>query len=235
VNYKYNGNGQLSEIADNKSIILRAEYNSKGRIIRRQLGNNASTHYEYDPISGLLKKMSNHYPNGTLASFFSYTYSTRKRRVAVDTLDGKWKFNYDRAGQVVTMTDPRGHVTEYIYDSTKNRKIVSINGVESFSTINEMNQYTKYRDKILKYDKNGNVIQRKGNNSSENYTFDEENKIVSYKSNSDQCNFEYDALGNLFMKECNGHAMEFVINPTGNNDMDILEKVCIFYLALKMN
>ncbi|XP_060589875.1 uncharacterized protein LOC132745057 [Ruditapes philippinarum] len=224
VKYKYNGNGQLSEIADNKSIILRAEYNSKGRIIRRQLGNNASTNYEYDPISGLLKKMSNHYPNGTIASFFNYTYSTRKRRVAVDTLDGKWKFNYDRAGQVVTMTDPRGHVTEYTYDSTKNRKIVSINGAESFSTINEMNQYTKYRDKILKYDKNGNVIQRKGP-LSENYTFDEENKIVSYKSNSGQCNFEYDALGNLFMKECNGHAMEFVINPTGNNDMDILEKI----------
>ena len=231
--YVYNENGQLINIADKyENNLLTAEYNPRGKIIKRTLGNKAYTLYDYDPVSGLLKTLSNYYPNGSISSMFNYTYSMRNRRIAVDTMQGKWTFSYDRAGQVISMTDPRGNVTEYTYDSTKNRKIVSINGADSLNTINEMNQYTKYRDMTIKYDKNGNVIQRIGS-VQEKYEFDEDNRIVHYKSDSDQCTFEYDALGNLYMKVCNESSMTFVINPTGNNDMDILEKVSMVFPFIK--
>ncbi|XP_053382663.1 uncharacterized protein LOC128549615 [Mercenaria mercenaria] len=225
VTYKYNEHGQLQKIIDKENnVLLEAEYNSMGKITKRLLGNHANTEYEYDTVTGLLKVLRNFYPNGTLASFFNYTYSTRMRRIAVDTLEGTWKFKYDRAGQVISMTDPKGNVTEYEYDNAKNRKIISINGVDAQSTINEMNQYIKYRDMVFKYDKNGNLVQRNGS-IQEKFVFDEENRIVAYKSNTDQCDFKYDALGNLYMKTCNGRSARFVINPAGNYDMDILEQI----------
>ncbi|XP_053392818.1 uncharacterized protein LOC123564214 isoform X2 [Mercenaria mercenaria] len=225
IQYRYNELGLVHQVLNQEeNVILSAEYSRSGKITKKHLGNGAYTEYAYDATTGLLKTLSNFYPNGTLVSVFNYSYSSRNRRIAVETLDGTWKFKYDRAGQVISMTDPNGNTTDYTYDNRKNRKIVSKNGMDDHNTVNEMNQYIKYGTSYLRYDRNGNVIEKNSTNQ-ERYTFDEDNRIIKYHSDKNQCDFYYDALGNLQSKICNGIVTDFLIDPRGSYNMDILEQI----------
>ena len=42
----------------------------------------------------------------------------QKKTVAAGSLTRSWAYTYNAAGQVLTMTDPLGHVTAYTYDAT---------------------------------------------------------------------------------------------------------------------
>ncbi|XP_053399789.1 uncharacterized protein LOC123558484 [Mercenaria mercenaria] len=246
INYKYNEKGFLSNLSTNKDyfvhydyndlnkltrvttkddkVILTAEYNSMGKIVKKSLGNNITTTYSYDSVTGLLRNLTNFFKNGSVASYFIYDYSLHLRRVSVDTHEGKWKFRYDRAGQIVSMTDPKGSVTKYIYDNRKNRKMVSVHGFDYETEVNSMNQYRRYRNRTYSYDKNGNMNFRDGS-TPEYFSFDEDNKLSSYKSKSIKCLFEYDALDNLYAKTCNNTTTRYIINPRGNYGSDIIEQI----------
>ena len=227
VSYNYNYLRQLEEVYTGSRRLLNAEYTSSGKIKRKVLGNNASTVFEYDKTTGLLTSLTNYYPNGTISSFFAYKYSTRNRRVAVTSNEGTWRFQYDRSGQVTSMTEPHGIVTQYRYDNRKNREAVVEDNVERRNEVNEMNQYVQYGETNIVHDKNGNLIKKvssiAGNST---YVYDEDNKLIAYTgSNGASCQFKYDALGNLKEKVCDGHITRYLVSMQGIYDTDILEKV----------
>jgi YD repeat-containing protein len=225
VKYEYNDNGHIHYVKDKENrILLTADYTESGQVSKKILGNNATTIYKYDPVTGLLLDMLNYFPNGSVSSYFKYKYSVRNRRISVETHEGVWKFGYDRAGQVVSMIDPKGTRTEYSYDKSKNRKIISINGIEQNTVVNELNQYIKYGNTNFAYDKNGNLIRRNGTDE-EYYTFDEDNKLVSFKTGTYNCRLKYDGLDNLYSKHCNGTTTRYVVNPLGNFGSDLIIKV----------
>lgn len=227
IGYAYNQLGQMTQVTDKEGdVLVDAEYDSAGRIIKKTLGNKAMTVYDYDPTTGLLTKLLNYFPNGTLSSSFNYTYSSKNRRISVETHEGTWKFRYDRAGQVVSMIDPLGNITEYTYDETKNRKTVSVNGVEMRNTVNEMNQYIEYGKMKYKHDKNGNLIERESDTGViERFMYNDDNKLVRYESPDDNCTYQYDAFGMLYSKTCNDVTTQYVVNMGGNYGVDTLEQV----------
>lgn len=225
VKYEYNNEGNIQYVRDKTGQpILTAKYIDGVKLAMKILGNNATTLYRYDPVTGLLLELSNYFPNGSLASFFRYTYSLSKTRIYIESHEGIWKFKYDRAGQLLFMIDPKGTKTEYKYDNRKNRKSVSVDGVQQNSIINEMNQYMSYINVRFTYDKNGNMITRNGS-TLDIFEFDEENKLVSLKTNGNECNFKYDGLGNLYSKQCNDRTTRYIVNPLGNFGSDVIEKV----------
>ncbi|XP_053399758.1 uncharacterized protein LOC128557104 [Mercenaria mercenaria] len=225
VHYDYNDLNKLTRVTtEDDKVILTAEYNSMGKIVKKLLGNNITTTYSYDSVTGLLRNLTNYFKNGSVASYFIYDYSLHLRRVSVDTHEGKWKFRYDRAGQIVSMTEPKGSVTKYIYDNRKNRKMVTVNGFDYETEVNSMNQYRKYRNRTYSYDKNGNMNFRDGSNP-EYFSFDEDNKLSSYKSKSMKCIFKYDSLENLYAKTCSNTTTRYIINPRGNHGSDIIEQI----------
>lgn len=225
--YEYNAFRQVRKLTDkNNKTLLSVEYTDAGKIKQKVLGNNATVVYEYDNATGLLGSLTNHFPNGSIASFFAYTYSSRNRRIAVESNEGSWKFQYDRAGQVISMTDPQGHVTKFRYDSRKNRRSVLKDGVEKQTDINNMNQYLRYGDTDIIHDKNGNVIQKQSNNQTSNYTYDADNRIIAFENSyGSKCTFRYNALGNLFEKDCNGKRTRFVYSTGESLGSNIIEKV----------
>ncbi|KAL4240890.1 hypothetical protein ACF0H5_001672 [Mactra antiquata] len=227
VSYSYDRKGRMTQVTDElNGVLVDAEYDNAGRIIKKQLGNNAFTSYTYDSGTGLLKELLNYYPNGTLSSYFKYTYSTRNRRIAVDTIDGQWRFRYDRAGQVISMTDPSGNVTEYTYDESKNRKIVSVNGVETSNDVNKMNQYTQYGRMKYKHDKNGNLIEKiSDDGETEHFEYDNHNRLIGYKSSTNNCTYKYDGFGYLYSKMCNDVSTQYVVNMRGNYGVDVLQQM----------
>ncbi|WAR23259.1 WAPA-like protein [Mya arenaria] len=216
---------QINYEGDHIVTKLTAEYYENGKLKKKTLGNNAYTVYDYDPSSTLLTSLKNFFPNGSLVSHFTYTYSIRNRRIAVTSQDGTWKFEYDKAGQVTSMTDPHGNVTRYSYDASKNRQSVSINNFEEQNTINKMNQYVKYGSTSYDHDKNGNLILKNGSSGNEVFKYDEENRLVAFHSNGTTCSFKYDAFGHLHSKQCNGRATRYVANIQGLYGTDIIEQV----------
>ncbi|XP_052774203.1 uncharacterized protein LOC128212867 isoform X2 [Mya arenaria] len=226
VKYDFNDLGQMTRVLrENDVVLVTAEYNENGKLKKKTLGNNAYTVYDYDPSSTLLTSLKNFFPNGSLASHFTYTYSIRNRRIAVTSQDGTWKFQYDKAGQVTSMIDPHGNVTRYNYDASKNRQSVSTNNFEVQNTINEMNQYVKYGSTSYDHDKNGNLIQKNGSSGNEVFKYDEENRLVAFHSNGTTCSFKYDAFGHLHSKQCNGRATRYVANIQGLYGADIIEQI----------
>ncbi|KAL4240889.1 hypothetical protein ACF0H5_001671 [Mactra antiquata] len=227
VSYSYDRKGRMTQVTDeNNGVLVDAKYDNAGRIIKKQLGNNAFTSYTYDSGTGLLTELLNYYPNRTLSSYFKYTYSTRNRRIAVDTIDGQWRFRYDRAGQVISMTDPSGNVTEYTYDESKNRKIVSVNGVDTSNVVNKMNQYTQYGRMKYKHDKNGNLIEKiSENGEKEHFEYDNYNRLIGYTSSTNNCTYKYDGFGFLYSKMCNDFSTQYVVNMRGNYGVDVLQQM----------
>ena len=81
------------------ALVVLYQYDAAGRIATKTLGNGMSTTYQYDP-AGQLLALTNALADGTLVSFFNYTYDSRGRRTSMASLDGRWTYQYDDIGQL---------------------------------------------------------------------------------------------------------------------------------------
>ena len=128
---------------------------------KRILGNGAYSEYVLDPKNFNLLRLVNHFSNGSLASYFEYTYDNKGRIIQVNTISGNWRYKYDAASQLVESEDPQGKVVRYVYDKRKNRVYVSQEpGNKTLYAANEVNQYTTAGNYDIRYDTNGNMKER---------------------------------------------------------------------------
>ena len=164
--YTYDRFYRLSEVvrvdqSGRGDILLKLEYNSQGMVSKRVLGNGAYSEYVLDPINFKLSKMVNYFPNGSISSYFDYSYDRKGRIIQLNTSSGNWQYKYDAASQLVESTDPHGKVVRYTYDKRKNRVVVSqAPGNKTLYAANEVNQYTKAGVYDIKYDMNGNMEEK---------------------------------------------------------------------------
>ena len=143
----------------------------------------------------------------------------------METTDGLWQFKYDASGQIINMKSPDGQFTKYVYDNRKNRNIVLVDRTEMKTTVNNMNQYTRYGDIEVTYDQNGNLKQKQNGTQFETFKYDEDNKLKEFHSKGHNCTLQFDALGNLQVKECNGIKTVYVTDTLGFYGGNIIKQV----------
>lgn len=185
--YTYDRFYRLSEVVRIDSsgrgdVLLKLEYNSRGMLSRRVLGNGAYSEYVLHPSNLKLSRMLNYFPNGSISSYFEYNYDRKGRIIQLNTTSGSWQYKYDAASQLIESTDPHGNIVRYIYDKRKNRVSVSQEpGNKTLYAANEVNQYTSAGNYDIKYDMNGNMEEKTNSevrNDSVKFKFSAEDFLV---------------------------------------------------------
>ena len=101
--YSYNAAGQLTELQDGSGNLLdKYTYDSAGQLTQTVTGNGASTTYLYD-ADGRTTEILNRNADGTVASFYGYTYNANSQVVAENTSDGNWAYSYDAEGELTNV------------------------------------------------------------------------------------------------------------------------------------
>ena len=164
--YTYDRFYRLSEVvrlhpSGRVDVLLKLEYNSRGMLSKRVLGNGAYSEYVLDRTNFKLSRMVNYFPNGSISSYFEYNYDRKGRIIQLNTTSGSWYYKYDAASQLIGSTDPQGKIVRYTYDKRKNRLFVSQEpGNKTLYATNEVNQYSSAGNYDIKYDMNGNVEEK---------------------------------------------------------------------------
>jgi RHS repeat-associated protein len=178
------------------------------------------TTYQYDP-AGQLLTLTNALPNGTLLSYFNYTYDSRGRRTSADSLDGHWSYNYDDLGQLThailgsAAADIPDQDLHYVYDALGNRMQMVENGVTNVYTANSLNQYVTVGATNYTYDADGNLINEESASGITIYAYNDENRLVSMTSPGGSWQYTYDALENRTLVSANGTITRDVVDPIG--------------------
>ena len=181
ITYQYNRKKQLVAVqhGDTQEPVVQFEYNSRGLLSRKTLGNGVYTLFTYVNGSTELSSITNFNMSGAQLSSYCYEYDAKGRVMRMTTNDGSWTYDYDPAGQMVKSTDPSGDATEYTYDGRSNRVVVSKNGKKSAYETNNVNQYMSFNQSDqFSYDANGNLVRKTTGTQDESYSYDAEGKLV---------------------------------------------------------
>ncbi len=219
VNYRYDAVGRLAELEDvtGASIVLYI-YNATGQLIRQENGNGTFTTYIYD-AAGQLLDLTNHAPDGSAQSRFIYTYDSLGRRIAMETLDGDWTYEYDATGQLIhaaldsTNASIPDQDLSYSYDGLGNRiKVIENGGTTNYAT-NNLNQYTTVASAVLTYDADGNLIRKVDGASVSTYTYNDQNRLAGVTTPQGTWAYEYNALGHRMATLHNGVRTDYLVDP----------------------
>ena len=181
ITYQYNRKKQLTAIvhAQTQQALVQFEYNSRGLLSRKTLGNGAFTTFSYIDGATVLASVTNYNLNGSQSSYYIYEYDSKGRVIGITASEGNWTFGYDPAGQMVEWTNPYGDKTTYTYDGRSNRVVLSRNGRQSGYETNSVNQYMSFNQSHrFYYDANGNLIRKTSRERNESFVFDSEEKLV---------------------------------------------------------
>ena len=181
VTYSYDRKTRLSEIrhASSGELVASFQYDLRGELIQKSLGNGAYSTYHYHGNTQRLSELRNYLPNGALSSRFKYQYDRNGKITSLTSLSGNWTYMYDPAGQLIKWTSPSGGTTEYTYDSRGNRILQIRNNHQEGYSVNNMNQYTMFNQSdTFSYDANGNLRQKIVGGRLENFFFDSEGKLT---------------------------------------------------------
>ncbi|WP_433299827.1 LamG-like jellyroll fold domain-containing protein [Actinoplanes sp. CA-030573] len=141
-NYEYGAGGWLSKITSPEGVQQKSGYNALGEVTSTTDAANATTTYQYDGAGRVIRT--------TLAdnTYETSSFDGAGRMVAKRSFDAanaelqKTTARYDRNGNLIAATDPRGITTEFAYDAsdllvsqsepiTANDKIVSTFGYDA--------------------------------------------------------------------------------------------------------
>ena len=181
VTYQYNQKKQLTAIVHSQTHqpLVQFEYNSRGFLSRKTLGNGAFSLFSYVDGATVVESITNYNSNGSQASYYIYEYDPKARIIGIVSSEGNWTFGYDPAGQMVEWVNPRGDVTTYTYDGRSNRVVLSVNGRQSGYETNSVNQYVSFNQtERFNYDANGNLMNKTSMERNESYAFDAEGRLV---------------------------------------------------------
>jgi RHS repeat-associated protein len=222
LNYTYDSKGRLSGLKNgsNASIVTYG-YDTAGRLSQEINGNGTSTYYTYN-LGGLVSGIYHYQVNGTLNSYFIYTYDARGRQSVAYTSDGTWAYTYDGSNQLTraqlysTNASIANQDLQYAYDAAGNRRQTIANGVvTNYATANNLNQYSTVGGATHTYDLDGNLTQVVNGSQVTTYSYNKRNQLVQTVSAEGTTSYEYDGLGNRTASIKNGLRTDFLIDPFG--------------------
>jgi RHS repeat-associated protein len=221
VQYAYDNIGRLASLLNaTGSLIVAYQYDLAGRIASETRGNGTRSVNTFDS-NGRILSISNEQADGTVNSFFGYSYDILGRRTGMTTLDGSWSYNYDALDQLVRAefisSNPgmNDELLIYEYDSAGNRTRTVRNGVESFYGTNNLNQITSVDSTNYQYDLGGNLIRKSGPDGTYTYAYDVNDRLVLVTGPEGVVQYEYDAFGNRVSEIKDGVREEYLVDPAG--------------------
>jgi RHS repeat-associated protein len=219
LNYQVDSAGRLERITDGAgAAVVAYAYNAAGQLAREDRGNGTYTTWSYDAL-GRLDGVANYSPLGVLLSRFQYGYDDDGGIAGMETLDGRWTYEYDVVGRLVgaafDSTNPLVDDQDfaYEYDAAGNRLRTVANGQTVEYAANPMNQYLQAGDAAFTYTPDGGMAQRTGPGGATTYTYDYENRLVAVSSPAGTWQYTYDALGNRVAVTMDGVTTRYVFDP----------------------
>ncbi|WP_158305415.1 RHS repeat-associated core domain-containing protein [Opitutus terrae] len=222
LNYGYDAAGRLEQLTDEQGRrIVHYTFDAAGRLAGKTLANGLTATYAYD-TAGQLLVLTNALASGGTLSRFAYAYNDRGRRTAMETLEGRWTYDYDALGQLTraafASTNPAvvpNQDLAYVYDALGNRIRTVENGVTTEYSSNNLNQYVRTGDTTYRFDADGNLVQEATAETTTTYTYDDENRLVAVRRGTDTWSYGYDAFGGRVTSSENGVTTRFVLDPIG--------------------
>ena len=102
-------------------------------------------------------------------------------------------FTYDNVDRLTGMTN--GTTTEsYAYDDVGNRTSSHLSATYGYQS-GEFNQLSSNASATMRYDANGNTIQKSEGSKFWRYVWDYENRLVEASTRKEKARYKYDALG----------------------------------------
>jgi len=229
VTYVYDKMYRLSKMLDGRgSLIASFQYSRESKLARKQLGNGVYTEYIHDDKMLQPREIRNYAKNGSLLSYFRYTYDKFGYRTTTETNDDYVSYEYDAVGQLTAWKSTRHGNTSIQYDAEMNRvSKTSLSSINKYYS-NNMLQYMRYGDmQHFTYDKKGNLAEKKTKlrtrNLVEKYVFDAENRVISINSGAIICNYSYNDFGMLSQKACSdGFYVTYLTDPFGMYGSDLI-------------
>jgi RHS repeat-associated protein len=196
------------------------------RLIKKQYGNGDLIQYLYDHGRRLTEKVSKHINNGgdeTLINHYKYGYNKIHFKNYEQRLHNTGKadmFSYDSLYRLKNVKfgvpDPTAekfdNITQFDKDRSYNfdklSNILSIvdtvedqtktitNTITEGSNYYKLNQYEKFDQWALEYDKNGNLTQK----GTQQFTYDYRDQLVKVEDGSLEVEMRYDVMGRRIQK-----------------------------------
>jgi YD repeat-containing protein len=223
VHYAYNALSELSGLTDaSGNPIVSYSYDADGRLSQAIDANGAYSQYAYD-AAGHTVSVTNYAPGGAVNSSFAYAYNALGLCTSETTTQGSWSYAYDKAGHMTQATftsNNSGQLAnqslQYFYDANGNRTETIINGVTTYYTTNNRNEYTQVGSTAYAYDGNGSLISATNSSGVTSFSYNAAAQLVGIQgANGISTSFAYDPLGNLYSSVQNGQRAQFVVDPTG--------------------
>ena len=187
VSYIYDTQSNLYEVrkSNDSSLITRFVY-SGGLLVRKTLGNGAYTVFTYNQ-DGKLVQQDNHFSDQTLSSSNRYDYDLKGKVTKITDMSNQtWSYKYDTSGQLLGWTSSSGEDIRFTYDSRGNRILLQRGTANERYSVNNMNQYTAFKDEQYTFDANGNLVEKITPRGRERYSFDAEGRLVSTETPNDR-------------------------------------------------
>jgi YD repeat-containing protein len=210
VSYAYDANNNLTSITDGRGHITHFDYDPAGaNMLRVTQADGSEVTFTYDgqgnPLtmvdpSGNAGDPSN--PTGIPYSFAynAYGYPTD----AYDPLGNHWTYGWDDgAGNLLSMTDARGQLTQYTYDAMDRLTGVAYDDGTAVG---------------LAYDALGGLTAMTDTHGTTVYTYDGAGQLRTEDGprTAGAIQYGYDAVGNLIsVTRENGHVLTFNYDPAG--------------------
>ena len=200
VKYKYDKNGNITEVEENKNNTKKTisrKYDKLNRVISYTDYNNNTINYAYDELGNL---MAITYPGGEIVRYEYYKNGWLKK--VVDNNGNATSYTYNALGQVTTCTRPNNTKEICSYDSKTGQLFIQreIKTDSNGAYLEEISNY------VYTYDASGNISSVEGfdNNSegltSASFKYDSENRLIEYNGKE----VRYDADGNMVYGPVNG-------------------------------
>ncbi len=166
--FDYNDRGQLSSVSFNGES-TGYDYDNIGRLTGKSFANGTRQSYSYLP-GGFLKEMSG-YDKNSLIEQFTYRYNKKgftaqvdRLRQGLDAVSGRYEYNYDAMGRLISSACDGVIRAEYRYDAFGNRKSFSENDAETSYSYDALDRLVEAKEslscgtifKTYDYDRRGN-------------------------------------------------------------------------------
>jgi RHS repeat-associated protein len=215
----YNASNQLITVTDASGRVVSFSYNSTGKIATIQDPAHRKWTYGYsgnlltsitDPEGGVAQyEYTNHMltgvkdPNHTeeKSAETVYTYTNKQVTSVKDPLNRTSTLAYDSIHRQVTLTEPNGSITQYVYNRFGNpaKMVGDPTGLNLVTTYTyDQNNLLETKDpnanktgqgqatESYRYDSEGNIIQAKDASGTETYQYNGNNDVIRYTDANNQ-------------------------------------------------
>lgn len=203
---EYDLRQRMTGIKENANFVTTFAYNDNNLLTQRAYGNGTTTNFAYDVLNRLVQLTDN--PNivnvqmtydavGNILSKKDLLRSTKSEAYTYDALNRLASFKQGEITTGVEIPNPLKQV-QYNLDALGNRTTMTVNGVTTNYTANNMNAYTAITggtNMTPQYDNNGNMT----SDGTHTYQYNYNNRLISV-DNGTTATYKYDALNRRIQK-----------------------------------